>query len=102
MDEKDYQEKLESERFRGVYSKIDANYTIVNDKLDHIHELTMEKLEKILDQTTKTNGRVTLLEKETRFSRTITKYPKLSMLAVIGIIALTQIENIIKVINKLF
>ena len=39
MNEKDLQEKLEQERFKGVYAKIDANYTIVNDKMDSNHKL---------------------------------------------------------------
>ena len=47
MDEKDLQEKLEQERLKGVYAKIDANYTIVTGKIDSNHSLIMEKLEKI-------------------------------------------------------
>lgn len=100
MDDKDLQQELEKERFKGVYKTIDANYELVNEKIDTNHKETTIILKQILEQTKKTNGRVTCLEEETRFTRTVTKYPKLSALAFVGLIVVgvaTGIVGIIKI-----
>lgn len=82
--------ELIEEKFKNVYLSIEKN-----------HNETTILLEKILEQTLKTNGRVTEIEdhyvvkedflkerKETHFFRTLTKYPKLTLFAVIGIASL--------------
>jgi hypothetical protein len=85
------QEGLDKEKFGRVYDRIESN-----------HNEVLFKLEKILEQTTKTNGRVTLLEAETRFIRAITRYPKIAVLAFIGLITLFNLDNILTVITRIF
>ena len=85
------EEQLEMERFKGVYAKIESNNEAVNKKIDSNHNETQLILRQNLDQTIKTNGRVTKLENETQFFRTIGKYPRMAMLAVVGLCGLTII-----------
>lgn len=101
MDEQELQEKLDNSRFSGVYAKIDANYELVNLKQDSNHKETTIILKQILEQTKKTNGRVTCLEKETQFTRTLTKYPKLTGLAFIGTIVIGIASGVMGIIKLL-
>jgi hypothetical protein len=76
--------ELIEEKFKNVRAEINSN-----------HMETTMLLKQILDQAKRTNGRVTVLEEETRFARNITKYPKLTWLAILGAIALVYAENIL-------
>lgn len=66
--------ELIEEKFKNVYLKIQTN-----------HNETKILLEQILEQTLKTNGRVNVLEKETDFVRSATRFKKWSFFGLIGI-----------------
>lgn len=79
--------ELIEEKFSGVHAMMQAN----ND-INHMqHTALMESVEKVLQQALKTNGRVTSIEKETRFFRFVERNPKISiglgMLIMVGFIA---------------
>ena len=76
--------ELIEEKFKNVRAEINSN-----------HVETTLLLKQILEQAKRTNGRVTVLEEETRFMRNITKYPKLTWLALLGVILLIYAENIL-------
>ena len=56
--------ELIEEKFKGVHALLQANFDVVNSELAHIKE-----------QTTKTNGRLTCVEAETRVVRFFSKKP---------------------------
>lgn len=72
----------------------------VNARIDSTHEIVMLQLEQILEQTKKTNGRVTKLEQETTFWRWFERKPVRFVAAVIFIIILS-IENIREILIRL-
>lgn len=76
--------ELIEEKLKNVRSEIKNNHTEV--KL---------LLEKILEQATRTNGRVTVLETETRFVRNLTRYPKLAWFAFFGLLVSIYIKDIL-------
>lgn len=76
--------ELIDEKLKNVRAEILANHTE-----------TKLLLEKILEQATRTNGRVTLLETETRFVRNLTKYPKMAWLAFFGLLVSIYIKDIL-------
>lgn len=103
MSEDIYKELID-EKFKGVHARIDANYENLEIKQDSNHDEVKAVLKQILDQTKKTNGRVTELEgssvdleefnklaNDLNFFRVIGKYPKMAMLAVFGLCGLTII-----------
>lgn len=83
--------ELIEEKFKNVYLRIDSN-----------HKELMIYLEKILEQTSKTNGRVAILEKETEYVRIIPRYKKVVGLAFIGLITLLSSLGVIGLLDKFF
>jgi len=75
-------------KFKGLYEHNETNYSLLHQKLGQIH-----------DETKSTNGRVTSLEKDLNIVRFFSKYPKILILAVLGIIALVQMDTIIETIK---
>lgn len=103
-------QQLERERFKSVYLKIDSNYELTNKKIDANHNEVKIILNQILDQTKRTNGRVTKIEDvtipllkedlekekaETSFIRFMTKNKKVAIFSIIGVIALFFAINVL-------
>lgn len=74
------EKQLIDEKFRGVYSRLDANNELIHQQLKQLIDLQ----EKTHEQALKTNGRVTSLEKQTLVIRWITEKP-FRFIGVIGI-----------------
>lgn len=71
-------------KISGIYAKIDSNHKIVSMQLD-----------RILEQTTKTNGRVSELEDQTQFVRFFEKRPFLLGLLTVGFLIYLGITGLI-------
>jgi len=69
--------ELMNEKFKGVYLHQQSNFDLINEKLEQIHK-----------QTILTNGRVTILEKQTKFVRFFENNPKFAILIFLGVIFL--------------
>lgn len=85
---------------------IDTQFEMINNRIDDLgvslrseirakDDLIQMQLQKILDQTTKTNGRVNKLEEETKIIRYFSNHPKLAIVAgatfVVGILKLLEL-----------
>lgn len=68
---KDERELIE-EKFKGLGLLVDAHFHNVDDRLDRIEK-----------QTTKTNGRVTALENETRVGRWCARNPLIAAVIIV-------------------
>lgn len=77
-------------KFQGLKAEITTN-----------HDMQMQKLETILTQAMKTNGRVTDLEKETKTVRMFERKPVLLILFILGIIFLLSIFDLPTIIKLL-
>lgn len=84
------EKELIEEKFKNVYLRIDSNHSEV--KL---------LLEQILNQTLKTNGRVTSLEEQTEYVRLIPKYKKIIGLAILGLFTLFSSFGILGLIKSM-
>lgn len=82
--------ELIEEKFKGIYALIQSNFDVVNTELRHIKE-----------QTTKTNGRVTCLEGETKVVRFFYKKPIFLALVLLGIFFLASYFDIKELIKLL-
>lgn len=77
-------------KFQGLKAEITTN-----------HDMQMQKLETILTQAMKTNGRVTDLEKETKTVRMFERKPVLLILFILGIIFLLSVFDLPTIIKLL-
>jgi hypothetical protein len=75
--------ELIDEKFKGVHARIDAS-----------HDIIMLELRAIKEQTMKTNGRVTCLENETKFTRMMERRPVMIVIFILGIITLYGVVEI--------
>lgn len=93
------EKQLIEEKFRGVYSRLDANNEITNQRLN----LLIELQERTHEQALKTNDRVTILEKQTAIIRWMVQNP-LKSIGVIGAIGyvFNQIPSVFWENLKLF
>jgi hypothetical protein len=73
---------------RGIIAEMEAR-----DDLMH------EKLDRILEQTTRTNGRVTSVENDIDFIRVLKKYKWMFGLLILGVYLLVQLVDLKKVVN---
>lgn len=71
--------ELLEEKFKGVYLHQQANFDLMNEKLQQIHA-----------QTLLTNGRLTKAEKETRVIRFFESKPIYFFLILIGLLVLVS------------
>ncbi|HAN19617.1 MAG: hypothetical protein A2X13_14745 [Bacteroidetes bacterium GWC2_33_15] len=87
---KQEERELIEEKFRGVYLHQENNFNLINEKLSHI-----------LEQTTKTNGRVTVLECETKSVRFFSKKPLFFVLILLGLMLLASTMNFAELVKLL-
>jgi len=80
-----------------------------NQRLDSVivqmnsgFEVIVAKLESVLIQVTKTNGRVTKLEEDTDFIRVVKKYKWMVGLILLGLGTLSNIVDIKSIIRMIF
>ena len=76
---------------KGIKAEVKAR----NDVLEF-------KLDKVIEHQKLTNGRIGVLESETRIVRFFSKYPKMAILVVLGFVFLFNINEILDIINKFF
>lgn len=93
--------ELEHEKIRlkmeGIKASQEANSFLINVTLDEIKK----DVAAILEQTTKTNGRVTQLESDYLVIRTLRKNKWLLLLISIGIFKIYEIIDLQWIFNKL-
>lgn len=82
--------ELISEKFKGVYLHQQSNFDLISEKLEQIHK-----------QTLLTNGRITIVEKQTKVIRFLESNPKISIVIFLGIYFLSTIFNFKDLINFL-
>ena len=83
--------ELIEEKFKGVYLHQQANFDLIGEKLEQIHQ-----------QTLLTNGRVTKLESQTKVIRFFEQKPFFFILIVLGFLFLASIfdiQDLIKLIK---
>ena len=83
----DLHEALDNERTKRLEDRIASNH----DEVLLLLKVQSKDITYIKEQVTKTNGRVTKLENETHFVRVASRYPKLTMLSVVGGLALIAV-----------
>lgn len=71
-----------------MHEKIEDLGTSIRSEIRAKDDLIQLQLQKILDQTTKTNGRVNRLEEETKIWRILQENPKLALVSAALFIAL--------------
>jgi hypothetical protein len=71
-----------------MHEKIEDLGTSIRSEIRAKDDLIQLQLQKILDQTTKTNGRVNRLEEETKIWRILQENPKLALISAALFIAL--------------
>ena len=80
---------------------IDIKFTHISGVMQANHDAIMSELKHIKEQTDKTNGRVTALEKETKVSRFFERRPIFLILVVVGMIALIGSGGVSVIIKML-
>jgi hypothetical protein len=97
--------RLHEENITLKLTAIAANLEALQD-MNHLSvQHHNEKLEKILEQTTRTNGRVTALEKQTTVWRYLTNKPYRLVASIVFVVVLSRLvtnEDIINIVLKLF
>ena len=76
-------EKLIDEKLKLIYLTIEKN-----------HQEVLITQNNILGQTTKTNGRVSDLEKETAFTRFITKNPRMIVISFLTALLIANLKDV--------
>lgn len=71
-----------------MHEKIESLGASIRSEIRAKDDLIQLQLQKILDQTTKTNGRVNRIEEETKVWRFLQQNPKLGLISAVVFIAL--------------
>jgi len=80
---------------------IDEKLKLIYLTIEKNHLESALKQDRILEQVLKTNGRVTCLERETAFITFLTKNPKMIILSVLGLVFITNLNELGPVIKGL-
>lgn len=81
-------QKSIDQSFTYMHEKIEDLGTSIRSEIRAKDDLIQLQLQKILDQTTKTNGRVNRLEEETNIWRLLQQNPKLALVSAAVFVAL--------------